>query len=318
MASLHAMLHLRALCPPERTEQVLVALKQHPGAAHIVVLRGAVAAGGDVVEADVAREAADDVVGSLCELGIDHTGGITLEMLTTALSDAADRAEEAAPGDGADAIVWQELINRTGDESRLNATYFAFLTIACLLAAVGVVTDSPVTIVGAMVVSPDFGPLAAMAVGLVRRRADLLRRGLLALGVGFPAAMALTAAATGAARLTGITEGDPLSHGAQVDFIFQVGPHTLVIALLAGAAGMLSLTSEKPAALVGVFISVTTIPAAGYAAVAAVFGEWERCAGSVLQLVLNIIGVTTAASVVLWLRRRGARAPGTERPLAAG
>ena len=129
-----------------------------------------------MVEADVAREAADEIIAALCELGIDHTGGITLEQIDTALSDAADKAEEDAPGDGADAVVWEELLARTGEESRLNATFLAFLTIACLLAAVGVITDSPVTIVGAMVVGPEFGPLAAIAVGLVRRRWDLVRR----------------------------------------------------------------------------------------------------------------------------------------------
>jgi len=43
--------------------------------------------------------------------------------------------------------------------------------------------------------------------------------------------------------------------------IYDVGPFSLIVALLPGAAGMLSLTSTKSAALVGVFISVTTVPA---------------------------------------------------------
>ena len=37
-----------------------------------------------------------------------------------------------------------------------------FLTVACLLAAIGVVTDSTVTVVGAMVLGPEFGPLSAL------------------------------------------------------------------------------------------------------------------------------------------------------------
>jgi uncharacterized membrane protein len=49
----------------------------------------------------------------------------------------------------------------------LTFTFLAFLTLACLIAVVGVVTDSPVTVVGAMVVGPEFSPLAAIAVGLV-------------------------------------------------------------------------------------------------------------------------------------------------------
>src|SRR5207248_11137060 len=106
--------------------------------------------------------------------------------------DAADEAEEAAPGEGADAVVWQELLARTGEESRLNVTFLAFLTIACLLAAVGVLTDSSVTIVGAMVVGPEFGPLAALAVGLVLRHWQLVRQAAAALCLGFPLAMVVT------------------------------------------------------------------------------------------------------------------------------
>ena len=78
-------------------------------------------------------------------------------------------------------MVWDELIGRTREESTLSVTFLMFLTLACLLAAVGVVTDSTVTVVGAMVVGPEFGPLAALSVALVRRRLDLARRAALAL-----------------------------------------------------------------------------------------------------------------------------------------
>ncbi|MFI9009416.1 DUF389 domain-containing protein [Actinosynnema sp. NPDC053489] len=313
------MLHLRAICPAGRADGVLAALREHAGVTHVVVLRGAaVEPAGDVVEADVAREAADAVVASLCELGVDRDGGITLAQVDTALSDAADRAEEAAPGDGADAVVWEELLARTGEESRLNATFLAFLTIACLLAAVGVVTNSPITIVGAMVVGPEFGPLAAFAVGLVLRRWDLVGRAALALAVGFPVAMAITAGAAFAGSFTGLFNRDMVLSAHEVDFVFQVGPFSLIVALLAGAAGMLSMTSAKSAALVGVFISVTTVPAAGFAAVAAVLGEWDICLQSVAQLAVNLTGVVMAAALVLALRNRRGAVRDLGRPLAGG
>ncbi|HEY3258875.1 MAG TPA: DUF389 domain-containing protein [Pseudonocardiaceae bacterium] len=299
------MLRMRAVTPAEHTDAVLVMLREQPGATHVVLLRGAaLEPPGDVVEADLAREAADEVLTGLCDLGIDRDGGITLEALDATLSTAAEIAEERAPGEGADAVVWEELVARTGEESRLNATYQAFLTIACLLAAVGAVTDSPVTVVGAMVVGPEFGPLAALAVGLVRRRWLLVRRAAIALGVGFPAAMVVTAAGTALGEAAGLFTGESIAHLDQVDFIYQVGPFSLIVALLAGAAGMLSLTSTKSAALVGVFISVTTVPAAGFAAVAAVLGDWQRAVSSTLQLVVNLAGIVLAAVLVLWLRRR--------------
>ncbi|MGK3203705.1 DUF389 domain-containing protein [Amycolatopsis sp. MEPSY49] len=315
------MLHLRAVCPPEVTAQALDILRAHAGTAHLIAHRGAaVEPPGDLVEADIAREAADEIVDALCGLGLDHTGGITLEALDTALSDAADRAEEAAPGEGADAVVWEELVARTGEESRTNVTFLAFLTIACLLAAVGVLTNSAVTIVGAMVVGPEFGPLAALAVGLVLRRGDLLRRASAALGVGFPLAMVVTLGGALLVRATDVfgEKAFQLDQNHEVDFVFSVGVPSLVVAMLAGAAGMLAMTSAKSAALVGVFISVTTVPAAGYAVVAAVAGEWSRCLQSVGQLLVNLLGIVAAAAIVLTLRRNGQRSRVGTRPLSRG
>jgi uncharacterized hydrophobic protein (TIGR00271 family) len=313
------VLHLRVICSPEQTDEVVELLAAHTGTAHLIVLRGAaVQPAGDVVEVDVAREATDELIGSLCGLGLDHTGGITLEQIDTALSDAADRAEENAPGDGADAVVWEELLARTGEESRLNGTFIAFLALACLLAAVGVITNSPITIVGAMVVGPEFGPLAALAVGLVRRRWDLVRRAALVLAIGFPVAMAVTALGTFLGSRVGLFDANVLSGVHAVDFVYKVGPWSLIVAVLAGAAGMLSLTSAKAAALVGVFISVTTVPAAGYASVAAILGEWARFADSTGQLAVNLVGIVVAATVVLLLRRGTWTTRDAGRPLSTG
>ncbi|MEC3981636.1 DUF389 domain-containing protein [Amycolatopsis sp. H20-H5] len=313
------MLHLRAVSPQDKTTEVLEVLRASPGTAHLIVHRGvAISPEGDLVEADIARESADEIVDALCALELDRTGGITLEALDTALSDAADQAEEKAPGEGADAIVWQELLGRTGEESRLNVTFLAFLVIACLLASVGVITDSAVTIVGAMVVGPEFGPLAAIAVGLVLRRGDLARQAGSALAIGFPLAMAVTLGVVLLGDVTGVLNPESLGGNHQVDFVYQVGPASFIVALLAGAAGMLSMTSAKSAALVGVFISVTTVPAAGYAVVAAVVGDWHKCLFSIGQLLVNLVGIVLAAAIVLMFRRRGQRSAVLARPLSRG
>lgn len=299
------MLHLRVIAPVDLTGAVLDLYRHTAGVAHIVVHRGAaVEPAGDLITADVAREAADEVVGGLKALGLADDGAITIELLDTVLSSSAYRAEDEADGDGADAVLWDELAARTREESSLSVTYLAFLCIACLLAAVGVLTDSAVTVVGAMVVGPEFGPLAALAVALVRRRAALARRAAAALLVGFPLAMVITGIATlgfealGWVTLTSTRDLD------QVDFIFQVGPFSFVVALLAGAAGMLSLVSAKSAALVGVFISVTTVPAAGFAVVAATVGDWDIAASSAVQLMVNLVGIVAAGVLVLTAYRR--------------
>ena len=119
---------------------------REPGATHVTVLIGAaLEPAGDLIEADAAREAADGLLDELRALGIGPGGGMTLAAINTTLSDSADVAQEAAPGDTADALIWHELVARTGEESRLSISILAFLTIACGLATVGVLTGSPAT-----------------------------------------------------------------------------------------------------------------------------------------------------------------------------
>ena len=87
------------------------------------------------------------------------------------------------------------------------------MVLATLLAAIGVVTDSPITIVGAMVVGPEFGPLAALAVGVMRRRFGIARRAGLALLVGFPVAIVVTGLLSLLARAGGLIRSSDITGG---------------------------------------------------------------------------------------------------------
>jgi uncharacterized hydrophobic protein (TIGR00271 family) len=313
---------LRVLCPDAAdglADRVLAVLHAEAGAVHVVRLRGAaVDPPGDVVEADVAREAVDDVLETLRGLGCADQGGMVLETLDTVVSAAADRAEEATPGEGIDAVVWDELLARTGQQARLSVTFVVMLTIACLLGAIGVVTNSPVTVVGAMVLGPEFGPLAALAVAVVRRDGPLARTAALALAAGFAIALVVTALAAAGAEAVDLIPDDTLTNLSGVEFVYQVGPFSLVIALLAGIAGMVALIAgEGSGVLVGVFISVTTVPAAGFAAVAAVLADWPRAASSLVQLLVNVAGIVLAGVIVLLLVRTSRRRRGVPESLPA-
>lgn len=301
---------MRVIAPEHLREQVLDVLRKEPGVGNLLFFPGAaLEPEGDEITADVARECVNDVIRKLKQLDVQHEGAITLHSLETVLSTRAHRAEEAAEGDAADALVWDELIARTREDSTLTMTFLLFMILACLLAAIGVATDSAVTVVGAMVVGPEFGPLAALSVALVQRRAQLARQAASALLIGLPVAMAITGLVTFAAEAGGWISLDVVENVQQVDFIYQVGPASFAVALLAGAAGMLSLISSKSGALVGVFISVTTVPAAGFAVVAAVLGDWPVAGKSVLQLLVNLVGIVIAGVVVLVLRPRKSLIP---------
>lgn len=302
-----AMVHLRVVSPPAMVDDVLDVLTDRVGV--IAVAHAHDSSSGPVVLADLARESADGVLADLRRIGLSERGMITLYPVPTALGGLVHRAEEEAPGQGDDALVWDELGARLEDDSTLTWTFLAFMVLATMLAAIGVITDSTVTVVGAMVVGPEFGPLAGLAIGLVRRRRDIARRAAIALVVGFVAAIVVVTLLSLAARAGGLLDAATLQGRRQTDFIYHPGWFSLITALVAGAAGMLSLTSSRATALVGVFISVTTVPAAGNAAVAGAVGNWYEAGQSAAQLGINLVGISLAGAVVLALRRRAAPRP---------
>jgi uncharacterized hydrophobic protein (TIGR00271 family) len=304
------MLHLRVVCPQDLGERVLDTLRDRVGV--VAVYATPDSTHGTVINADVAREAADGVLSDLHDAGVGEHGLIALDPIDAAFGGLVDKAEDEAPGEGADALVWDELSERIGEDSTLTGIFLAFIVLATLLAAIGVVTDSQVTIVGAMVVGPEFGPLAGLAMGLVRRHRAIARRAATALVVGFLSAIVIVALFTALARWTGLVSPANLAGPRETDFIYHPGWFSLITAIVAGTAGMLSLSSAKSAVLVGVFISVTTIPAAGNAAVAGVLGDWHETWLSVAQLAINLVGITAAGVVTLLIlrgmrRRRRAR-----------
>jgi uncharacterized hydrophobic protein (TIGR00271 family) len=230
-----------------------------------------------------------------------------------AVSSAARRAEERAPGDAADAVVWEQVVRTVDADSQLSVSYLAFLTIATMLAAIAIINDSPILVIGAMVLGPEFAPLAALAVAAVHRRPRIARHAAVSLFGGFALAIGITALAALAGRALGwfgtevLTEDHP-----GTGFITRPDRWSLLVAILAGIAGVLSLTSTKSGALVGVFISVTTVPAAGEMGLSLALGGSAEFASAATQLGVNLAGILVAATATLALQHAlWHRVPGT-------
>ncbi|MFD9865817.1 DUF389 domain-containing protein [Streptomyces niveus] len=321
------MLHLRMIVPADLTDRVVHTVEHTVGTTHLVVAPGAARdPKGDLVLCDVAREAGDGLISELRALGIVERGAIAADEIELCLSRHADRAEEDAPGEGADAVLWDQLMEETHEESTLSVTYLAFLALATMIAACGVVLDNAILIVGAMALGPEFGPLAGICTALVRRSGRLALRSLAALLVGFAAAMLLTTGFSLLMNAFGLFSESMLQGDRpNTAFIYAPDLFSFVVAILAGVAGTLSLTSAKSGLLVGVTISVTTVPAAANAAVALGYGNLDQVLGSSVQLLINLGGIVLAGTLTLltqkalWKRtglihRRKFSATGRRRP----
>lgn len=299
------MYHLRIVAPPDRSGRALELLKGSPSVCNVIYLEGvAQNPAGDVILADVAREDASVILSDLRELELEEVGSIALEAIDTSISKGAERAERAAKGAPSDAVIWEQVQFRTSEEATLSASYLTFIVLATMIASVGILLNSPILIVGAMVVGPEFGPIAGFCVALVERQRKLAVHSLVALTVGFPVAIALTYLVALALKETGTSpDGFSFDDFSFAHAISNPDFFAFFVAFCAGIAGMLSLTTAKSGALIGVLISVTTIPAAAGVAVAAAYRDWDAWSGSLAQLGVNLTMILVAGTGTLLLQR---------------
>ena len=295
------LLHLRLTVPADLTGPVRELLTEHGCTTNVTVQPGAVVQPpGDLVECDVAREQAGQLIDRLAELEVDRRGGIAITSPTGTPFEAATRLEAAAPGHPDDAVIWEAVEAKADAGAVATVSFLLFLVLAVVLAAIAVITDSAVLVVGAMVVGPEFSAVAAASAGVVLGRWGLVGRSLRLLVLSFAFAVVVVALLALLARAGGILTPDLVTRPRpNTSFIWHPDKWSFIVALVAGAAGALALAVERTATMVGVFISVTTVPAAGNLALGLAVWERGEIVGSLTQLVVNLAGMVIAGTVLL-------------------
>ena len=255
--------------------------------------------GRGLVTADISPEAADEALTRLERLGI-KAEDISLVRLETIGPSA-----ESEPL----VLVWADVLSQARVRARAPARYLILMAVAGVVGGLGVMNISSILIVGAMAISPDLLPVTAACTGLVLRRWRLAGRGVGALLVGLAVAWALAAAVALFLRASdllpaGFTLGEVPA--AQT----HVSATTVIVAFVAGVAGMLAVETRASAA-VGVAISVTTIPAAAYLGVAIGLGELEKSSSPLAVLAVNIAMMLLGGTLALGAQRLSARGLGS-------
>jgi uncharacterized hydrophobic protein (TIGR00271 family) len=259
-----------------------------------VRLVAATRVGHSVVSAAVRPKSVDTLLEKLRELGVPDSS-VTLMRV--------DVVGRAATGQVETSLVWEDVLGMAWLYSRPIARYLAFMVVAGVVAAYGVIDGNEILIVGAMAVSPDLLPIVAIAVGVVGRRAGLAGRALTTLAVGLGVASVAAAVCTFAQDQLDLIPSDfDLDEVGVLGSLVSVNDETIIVALVAGVAGMLALETRASSG-VGVAISVTTIPAAAYLGVAAGLGELTKATGALGVLGMNVAMLVVGASVTLGLQR---------------
>jgi uncharacterized hydrophobic protein (TIGR00271 family) len=263
---------------------------------------------GIVLAADVLPSVADRVMRLIRDWEVDETDYLLTRQDVVAPAPHT-HARFAAPEE----FAWVEVMGEARTHSRPLGRYLALMAVAAVLAAIGVITDNPILIVGAMAVSPDLLPICAACVGIVARRLPLARRATVTLLLGILLTWAVSAGVAWGLQAVGILSSSFQVHDTALHGLNHIDYSTVLVALAAGVAAMLSFET-RAASAVGVAISVTTIPASALFGVSLGLGEVRSSWGAAGVLGVNVALLLLSGSATLalqrWLASRGRPAPG--------
>jgi len=292
------------------TGRLIEILAADSGVLNMVVLAGAARRpDGDAVQFDLRTGSANPVFRQLRELRLDERGVVLVETVEAAITETGHPAGRS-PHHGEIAPVWEMVEAGIRAGSVYAPSFFGLLMIAGLIACVGILTNSQILVVGAMVVGPEYNAIIAVALGIEQRKAAPVRRGLSALLWGFLAAVVVALLFGVAIRWSGHTPRAFMAGVRPVAaLIDEPNLFSVVVAVLAGIVGVVSLTESRANALIGVFISVTTIPAAAALGLSLGYQDWARAQGSFLQLLLNVALLILVGALALRGQRLIWRSP---------
>ncbi len=252
-----------------------------------------------VLQFSVAKDRLESVLSDLYEAGLDADDHVTV---IDSEVDLFGRAE-ASPGTKEDhsGVAGGELVGRTEDLLPDVRTYVSMIVLSVIVATTGLLLDSVAVVVGAMVIAPLYGPAVSTSVGTVVGNRKLFSRGIELQVIGV--AIAVVSATLFAWFLKiGYLSPAGLAITSTPQIASRISPDilSLVVALVAGIAGILGMATSTRVTLVGVMMAAALLPPAAVVGIGIAWWEPPVAVHAGALLAVNVLAINFAGLVTLW------------------
>jgi len=259
----------------------------------------------DIVYIPAESDDVEAIVDKLRDVGVEREGYMVITDVETIVSEQfEEKQDEDEDGGENDRISRDELRTKARNLSRSTTNYLVLTIISAIVATAGLLQDSAAVVVGSMVIAPLIGPAMASCVGTVINDDNnaLFWEGVRSQAIGLAVAVL-------SATLFAVAYRFLLAPNLELLLIQQVaerahpGLLALAIALGAGTAGALSLTSGADEALVGVMIAVALMPPAASVGLGIAYSDHRLAIGAGVLVLVNLLSINIAGIVTIWVKR---------------
>ena len=256
----------------------------------------------DIVYIPAESDQVEDIVDDLRDVGVERDGYMMITDVETIVSEQFEQKQDDESDNGDERISRDELRTKAQNLSRSTVNYLALTIISAVVATAGLLQDSAAVVVGSMVIAPLIGPAMASCVGTVINDDELFWEGIRSQVIGLTVAVL-------SAVLFAISYRLLIAPDLELLLIQQIaerahpGLLALAIALGAGTAGALSLTSGADEALVGVMIAVALMPPAASVGLGIAYLDPRLAFGASVLVLVNLLSINVAGIVTIWVKR---------------
>lgn len=252
-----------------------------------------------VLYISIPEEDVERVLGQLYDAGLDADDHVVIIETEVDIFGRTDGQHDDA-GEHA-RIAAAELEGKVEDLLSDRRTYVSMLLLSTIVATTGLLLDSAAVVVGAMVIAPLFGPAVSTSVGTVIDNEELYRTGIRYQLFGVLVAVATAVAFAWIMRVTFLTPTG-LSITSTPEIAERLSPDilSLIVALAAGIAGVLSIATGAGRALVGVMMAAALLPPAATVGIGVAWMEPLVAANSGILLGVNVLAINLAGLATLW------------------
>lgn len=212
----------------------------------------------------------------------------------TISTESNKRSPESSDSNKDERISRQEVYTQISESIRLNSTEISLVVLSTVIAAIGLLEDSQVVIIGAMVIAPLLKPNMALGVATTLGDLSLVLRTIKVGLTEIVLALSLSI-------LLGILV--PVDLGIkEIASRTSVNFSDIILAFASGVAGAISLTVGEQSAVVGVMVSVALLPPLVVLGMLIGSQLWGLAIETAVLVSTNIVCLNLAAIATFWVR----------------
>lgn len=234
--------------------------------------------------------------------------GSPYSVATAELASLSEPGRQHAIDHDVDEALWEEMETGLRHQGRITPNFLVLMALGGMIGGAGLLAKDPtlqvIASIAAAIIAPGFEPLAKIPLGLVLRRFEVARAGVLSALAGYGALIAGGAAAFLILQALGAADTASLVSSPAAEHLAHPPAADVLVAVCGAFAGLVIQAAYRRSVIAGALVAMRLIDAAAVIGAALAAGAPELAWQALERFALDAALIGLAGVVVVWVKQR--------------